>query len=68
MMKGISQCCRFCEERYPACHDTCERYLSAAAEWEKYKAQVKAEKDDEFYIYKVTRIKAETKRRSKYGK
>jgi len=68
MMNGISECCRFCEDRYPACHDYCEKYLAAVEEWEKYKAHIKAEKDDEFYVYKVTRIKAEAKRRSKHGK
>lgn len=25
-------CCRYCEERYPACHDTCEKYLKERAE------------------------------------
>ena len=63
MMQGISNCCRDCKDRYPACHDYCEKYQAAAKEWEKHKAHVKAERFDEFYLYKITSIKAESRRK-----
>lgn len=66
MMGGITECCKFCEERYPACHDYCEKYLEASREWEERKAHIKSVKEDEFYIYKITQIKEQ--RRGKHGK
>ena len=50
----IDTVCKGCEERYPACHDYCERYKQARAEFEENKAFVAHEKakQDEYYYYR----------------
>ena len=58
--------CKDCTERYPGCHDYCERYLSEKEEWNKKKALRK--KADEFYTYKIEQIRKDEKRRRKNGK
>lgn len=63
MMHGISQCCRECTDRYPACHDYCEKYQEASEKWKSFKKQVKDEKFDEYFAYKVDKIKKEEKKR-----
>ena len=35
--------CRYCNERYPGCHDECTRYKAAKAEWD-WQKQVAAER------------------------
>ena len=42
---GIRNVCFECQDRYPACHDTCEKYVEAKAEYEERKAKVKTERD-----------------------
>lgn len=43
----IDSVCKDCEERHPACHDHCEKYLTAKLEFEKNKEIVrKAKKTD----------------------
>lgn len=43
----IDSVCKDCEERYPACHDHCEKYLTAKSEFEKSREIVrKAKKTD----------------------
>ena len=32
--------CRYCNERYPGCHDECTRYRAAKAEWDRQKQAV----------------------------
>ena len=66
MRRGISGVCRDCKERYPACHDYCEKYLDANDEWQEHRKQVKAIKADEYDIYKSEC--ARKQRRSKYGR
>jgi len=63
MMDGISECCRYCTDRYPACHDYCEKYLDARDRWEEHKSQIKAarEESDTLYIYKLERIRKRRK-------
>ena len=39
--------CRECKERYPACHDYCERYLNAKKELEETKAKMREFQDIE---------------------
>ena len=67
MMNGISECCRYCTDRYPACHDHCEKYLDARDKWETHKSHIKAAKEegDALYIYKLDKIR---KRRKVNGK
>lgn len=31
--RGITETCYQCEDRYPACHDHCEKYITAKREW-----------------------------------
>lgn len=64
-MQGISGCCRDCQERYPACHDTCEKYLSAKESWETKKQKIKESKKDPYWDYRAECIERE-KRRGKY--
>lgn len=66
MMQGISDCCRRCEERYPACHDYCEKYQEALEKWNDRKAKIKAEKHDEYELYKSKAI-LDMKRRRRNG-
>ena len=65
--KSVKAPCRECEERYPGCHDHCEKYQQALKEWEDFKTHVRKEKQDEFNHYRVSVIRAEMKRRS-YGR
>lgn len=68
MMRGLSDCCRQCTERYPACHDHCEKYLDARKEWETHKRRSR-EMYDEYDEYKAEAIsKMKRRRRKQYGK
>ena len=40
----ITECCKDCPDRYPACHDKCEKYKTAKAEWDERRELIKAEK------------------------
>jgi hypothetical protein len=42
---GISSVCYECQDRHPACHDTCEKYVNAKTEYEERKAKIKTERD-----------------------
>ena len=42
---GIKSVCYDCQDRHPACHDTCERYSEAKTEFEQRKAVIKSERD-----------------------
>lgn len=37
--------CKDCQDRYPACHDKCERYISFRKELDKYKEEERKEKE-----------------------
>ena len=68
MMNGITECCKDCKERHPACHSHCEKYLSARKEYDKRKEMIAAELYSPLYTYKVAKIRKEKIRRSKHGK
>jgi len=70
MRTGIEGVCKDCKDRYPACHDYCERYLDAREEHEKRKAVIREEKQrsEELYRYKVKKFKDDDRRKFKYGK
>lgn len=42
--RAIKSTCRGCEKRYPGCHDHCESYQEAQAEWLKFKREIKKNK------------------------
>lgn len=42
--RAIKSNCRGCEKRYPGCHDHCESYQEAQAEWLKFKREIKKNK------------------------
>lgn len=58
--------CKDCPDRYLGCHDYCEKYLSDRDEWSR-KKELKR-KSEEFYVYKIEKMKKDEKRRSKHGK
>ena len=45
--------CKDCTDRYPGCHDHCEKYKEDQAEYDKIKAAMKDEMD--YKKYAVTR-------------
>ena len=57
--------CRDCQERYPACHDTCEKYLKAKEEYEAQKAMIKSIKEENkiYTNYKYEKILKESKQK-----
>ena len=45
------RCCKDCKERYPACHDKCERYIKEKEAYEKYKREItKRKMEDNSYM------------------
>ena len=63
--KSISGCCKFCEDRYPGCHDHCEKYQTARKELDDYNAQIRQAKQiDEYDAHKIAQIR-KIKRESK---
>ena len=54
----ISACCKFCEDRYPGCHDHCETYQDALKEWREYNDKIRqAKKVDEYDLHKMAQIR-----------
>lgn len=37
---GLGDICKDCQERYLACHDSCEKYTKARAEWVEKKQMI----------------------------
>ena len=57
--------CKDCPDRYPACHDKCEKYQDALAEWIEQKRTIRHEKHlhleyDKFKINAMNRNRSET--------
>lgn len=54
----VGYCCYQCEDRYPACHDSCEKYKESKAEWLKKQAFIReAKKEDRlFNNYHIGRV------------
>lgn len=60
--RGIGTSCHECPDRYPACHDKCEKYQQARAEWLEFKKNVRKNKRlykdyDGFKIKAMERIR-----------
>lgn len=55
----LNGCCRDCKDRYLACHDHCEIYQDALAEWLEQKRRIKAEKrkESEMREYNILQVK-----------
>lgn len=51
--------CHGCTERYPACHDHCDKYKQEKQKWEDEKTLIiqNKSKDDQFYDYKRKKYK-----------
>ena len=57
--KGIRSTCRDCQERYIGCHDHCEKYLQAQAEWLDFKSKTKKAKKlhKEFDSFRINALR-----------
>ena len=62
-IQTIGGCCLDCPERHHACHDTCETYQLAKAEYEDKKAKIKDSKAEEtlYTTYKYKKILKENR-------
>ena len=74
-MKGlgvvsIQSPCKGCQERYPACHDSCQRYIDAKSEFEETKQRIHdAQQSDKAYLdYKLGKIAHERKQGANSGR
>lgn len=41
--------CKGCPDRYPGCHDHCDKYKREKAEYEKRKAELEADREARIY-------------------
>lgn len=68
---GIGKCCYECTERYPGCHDHCEKYADARQTWDNRKETIRQLKSEEklYRDYKYKHIaKDKAKGKDGYGK
>lgn len=67
---GIGGCCYECTEKYEACHDYCEKYLTTKREYEKKKEAIRqAKKEARIYDdYKLSRVIKERRKGQNQGK
>lgn len=61
----VGKFCYGCEKRYPACHDTCEKYKQSKEEYEEYKRSVYKSKENELLTYKYMIDKLRKENRGK---
>lgn len=54
----VGFCCYQCEDRYTACHDTCEKYQQSKSEWLEKQAFIREAKKQErlFDNYHIGRV------------
>lgn len=64
---GIGSACYECQDRHPACHDTCERYIEEKAKHEERRQQIRSarEKANAYDLYKYEAILKTKKKTSK---
>ena len=63
----IDNTCMGCEDRHPACHDSCERYLKAKEIHEKKKQAIRDASDFDIYKAKIIRkMKKKNQRKHKW--
>ena len=55
---SLGECCLNCKTRYPACHDTCEKYKDAKRVWEEKKRSIKRVRDQykDYDDFKITNV------------
>ena len=58
MRSSIGSCCLNCPDRYPACHDKCDKYKAAKEVWEQKKSSIKRlrDKDKDYDGFKVVNV------------
>lgn len=51
--------CVDCKDRYPGCHDKCEKYQQALKEWIEYKKEIDSKRNAEtqFRLYHGERVR-----------
>jgi hypothetical protein len=61
----VGRYCRDCKDRYPACHDTCEKYLEAKKEHEEYVQTVleNRNREKELYLHKLNTMRREDRKK-----
>lgn len=67
---GIKSVCYECKERHPGCHDSCQTYIEARAEYDERKEAIqKARANDDLYDeYKLKCIRKARKKGQNHGK
>ena len=67
---GIDSTCKDCSERYPACHDSCERYIQARKSYDEQKRIISEARNENriFNDYKRKKIARECKIGENKGK
>lgn len=50
--KTILSTCKDCTDRYPACHDKCEKYKEAKAKWTEQQQKIREEKQKVSAVHK----------------
>lgn len=66
-------CCKDCQERFPGCHGSCEKYIQQRAELDAAKAELRKKHDinkglNEFRYDGINKVMARRNYRSKYRK
>lgn len=61
---GTITTCHNCTERHPACHDTCERYITEKKERDAKVAEIRKNKrlSLELYHHKIEKMRQEDKK------
>ena len=72
MIKAVFPC-KDCEDRFPGCHGTCERYKQLKAEFDKLKAEAKKQRDvqaglNQHFYDSMHKINKRSEYRNKYRK
>lgn len=67
---GMKSVCYLCEDRHPACHDTCKAYLLAKQEHEEQKQMIKKNRDayDNYEVYHYQAVQRAKKNAAHHGK
>jgi hypothetical protein len=68
--RSVITSCRDCKERYPACHDTCEKYQNAKRERDEQLLAIEKAKSETrlFADYKVAKITKERRQGKSAGR
>lgn len=63
---GIRSVCYDCQDRYPACHDTCEKYLDAKNEYQNRKQVIESARNEykQYDLYKLETVRKARKGRN----